>query len=311
VTKLNERPLVTVAMASFNSARTIRRAVDSVLGQDYSNIELLIFDAASKDETPAILQSLAASDSRIRLILREEQRSYLDAFAESLKKARGEFFCLLDGDDFMSPNWVGSLLERVRGSHFIGAFGRLLLTDLLDNVVTDLPSSFRTFRFGEIRSRNARLLAYVMAPENEGKVNLLYSLWRTDVIRQVGSWPSHGARNDDDYLFCLKMLNIGQVAYVEGPWICRTVPTASGSGRIGIDEIPILSQRFNCSPPHRKWSGWTFPPILQATRFTQSHRIGWLLSLALALRSALALSALPFRIWAVSSRRYRSIHDPK
>jgi glycosyltransferase involved in cell wall biosynthesis len=311
MTELGGSPLVTIGMATFNAEGTIRRAVDSVLSQTYSNFELLIFDAASKDETPAILQSLAASDSRIQLVLRGEQRPFVDAFAESLKKARGDFFCLLDGDDFISTDWVGSLIERVHGSHFIGAFGRLRLIDLLGNAVTDLPSSCRTYRFGEIRNRSARLLTYVMAPENEGKVNLLYSLWRTNIIRQVGSWPSHGERNDDDYLFCLKMLNLGQVAHVEGPWICRTVPTANGEGRIGVNEIPMLSQNFTCSPPHRKWAGWTFPPILQAARFTQSHRIGWLLSLALALRLSLAFSALPFRIWALSNRRFSTIHDPK
>jgi glycosyltransferase involved in cell wall biosynthesis len=237
--------------------------------------------------------------------LRDEQRPFVDAFAESLKKARGEFFCLLDGDDFISPDWVGSLLERVRGSHFIGAFGRLLLSDLLGNVVTDFPSSCRTYKFSEVRNRSTRLLAYVMAPENEGKVNLLYSLWRTDTIRQVGSWPANGERNDDDYLFCLKMLDIGQVAHVEGPWICRTVPSGSG-----VDEISMLSKHVKCSHPQRKWSYWTFPPIWQAARFAHSHQTGWLLSLALALRSALALSALPFRIWAVLNRRYGTIHDP-
>jgi len=311
VTDSSDAPLVTVGMASFNSARTIRRAVNSVLAQTYSNIELLIFDAASKDETPEILESLAKSDSRIRLTLRDEQRPFVEAFAESLEAARGEFFCLVDADDFISRDWISSLLTKVCGRHYIGAFGTILLIDLEDRLITGLPSSCQSYQFSTTENRILRLLAYVMEPENAGKVNLLYSLWRTESLRQVGAWPSQDERSDDDYLFCLKMLNIGQVAHVNGPWICRTIPAASGNLRIDPNDLPTFSEYVTCSPDLRKWSRWTFPPTKQFSRFASSNRIGWLLALAITVRIALAITALPYRVRTSISGRSRTVIDPK
>jgi cellulose synthase/poly-beta-1,6-N-acetylglucosamine synthase-like glycosyltransferase len=296
-------------MASFNSAKTIRRAVNSVLAQKFSNIELLIIDAASKDETPEILHALAKLDPRIRIILRDEQRSFVEAFSDSLEMAQGQFFCLVDADDFISQDWIGSLLERLSESQYIGAFGSILLIDPLNNFITELPSSCKSYRFSAIENRRIRLLAYVMEPENAGKVNLLYSLWRTDVLRQVGAWPSHCERIDDDYLFCLKMLAIGQVAHVHGPWICRTVPSAEGIGRFDLEGDCVMAQ-VKCRPAKRKWSRWTFPPIRQFARFAQSDRIGWILSFAIALRSVLALSALPFRAHNAVKRPSGAVSDP-
>lgn len=55
-------PLVSVGMPVYNGAKTLRRAMDSILGQDYSNFEFIISDNASTDETPEICREYAACE---------------------------------------------------------------------------------------------------------------------------------------------------------------------------------------------------------------------------------------------------------
>lgn len=293
---MTDQPLVTVCMASYNSARTIERAVTSILNQTHTNVELLVFDAASHDRTPAILRALEQSDPRIRITLRAKQQPFVDAFADGLEQAKGEFFCLLDADDFVSKNWISTLLSQIDLQRVIGTFGKLVLCDTEDNLITHLPSNCRTFAFTSITKSYSRVNRFIMTPENEGKVNMLYALWRTEIIRSVGTWSSQGERADDDYLFCLRMLARGPVACVDDAWICRTVPSVIGNFDLATENEFDEWAIFDCLPTRRRWSSWSFPPILQFARFMLCNPIGYLMLPTVSLRALLAITAFPLRL---------------
>jgi len=99
-------PLVSVILPTYNRAWIVNNAIDSVLGQDFSDFELIVVDDGSTDDTPALLQSYGA---RLRAI-RQENRGVSAARNAGIRAARGSLIALLDSDDEWLP---GKLIAQV------------------------------------------------------------------------------------------------------------------------------------------------------------------------------------------------------
>jgi glycosyltransferase involved in cell wall biosynthesis len=95
-------------MPVFNLARTVGRAIASVLHQTFGDFELVVSDNASTDGTEAICRQYAASDTRIRYVRHPTAMPAFDNFRFVLDTARGAYFMWLAADDYVSS----SLLEQ-------------------------------------------------------------------------------------------------------------------------------------------------------------------------------------------------------
>jgi len=100
-------PLVSVLLTSYNHSKFIENAINSVLTQDFSDYELLIWDDCSSDGSWELIQSF--SDSRIRKY-RSSQNTAGDFFDEALREARGELIAIHHSDDIWLP---GKLTKQV------------------------------------------------------------------------------------------------------------------------------------------------------------------------------------------------------
>jgi len=96
-------PLVTVIMTTYNSSRTVRGAIRSVLDQIHRNIQLIVIDDKSDDGTQDILLELASADDRISVILNDVNMGTYCAKNIGMGSARGEYVTFHDSDDFMHP----------------------------------------------------------------------------------------------------------------------------------------------------------------------------------------------------------------
>ena len=96
-------PLVSVLMTTFRTGLRAGVAIESILQQSYQNLELIVVDDASGDDTPDIVQAWAERDKRVKFIrLRCNGGTYL-AKSIGLKVARGEFITCHDSDDWSHP----------------------------------------------------------------------------------------------------------------------------------------------------------------------------------------------------------------
>jgi glycosyltransferase involved in cell wall biosynthesis len=105
-------PLVSVIIPVYNRAWCIRRAVESVLAQDYRPLELIVVDDGSSDDTPAVLDSIAreydarpkdgATEIALR-VLRQDNRGVSAARNLGIRNANGSWIALLDSDDEWLP----------------------------------------------------------------------------------------------------------------------------------------------------------------------------------------------------------------
>lgn len=94
-----QRELISVIMSAYNAAETIGYAARSILHQSYGNLELLICDDCSTDETPAVLAELA-QDPRVRLFRSTAQQGTYNIRNNLIREARGSYVTFQDSDDF-------------------------------------------------------------------------------------------------------------------------------------------------------------------------------------------------------------------
>lgn len=99
-------PLVSVVIPTHNRASLLQRAVDSVLSQSYGNLELIVVDDASSDDTPSVVAS--HDDDRVRYLSHAECRGGSAARNTGIRAGRGEFVGFLDDDDA----WLSGKLAR-------------------------------------------------------------------------------------------------------------------------------------------------------------------------------------------------------
>lgn len=103
---LGEAPRISVIMPNYNGARLISRSIDSVLGQTYGDLELLVVDDGSRDDSVAVVES--CTDTRVKL-LRQDHQGVCAARNLGIKQARGRYIAFLDSDD----TWAPHCLERL------------------------------------------------------------------------------------------------------------------------------------------------------------------------------------------------------
>ena len=99
-------PLVSVVVVNFNYGRFLRALLDSVAAQTYPNVECILVDNASTDETTAILDELGRENSPVAVIRRERNDGQTPASLDGLARARGAYVIFVDADDLLLPRCV-------------------------------------------------------------------------------------------------------------------------------------------------------------------------------------------------------------
>jgi succinoglycan biosynthesis protein ExoO len=100
---LDKPPRVTIAVANYNGGRFLEAALHSALAQTLSDIEVILVDDRSTDDSVARAQAVAAADPRLRVIVMDQNGGPGAARNRALDLARGEWFAVLDSDDLIHP----------------------------------------------------------------------------------------------------------------------------------------------------------------------------------------------------------------
>lgn len=143
-----DKPLVSVVMATFNEpACYITKSIESILNQSYSNLELLIADDSTRQETIDVIDNYAKKDNRIIVIRQQEKMGFVKALNEALKLVHGEFIARMDGDDISRKNRLELQVEYLQRFSNVDILGGAM--DII-NENEDIIS-FRNYPLGGIR----------------------------------------------------------------------------------------------------------------------------------------------------------------
>lgn len=125
-----DTPLISVILATYNGARYLREAIDSVLAQDFIDLELIIIDDASTDSTPEILLQYRTQDSRIKVVRNKQNLKLVSSLNKGIELAQWEYIARIDDDDIWSD--VTKLSQQLKKFEenaslaIIGTFGSII-----------------------------------------------------------------------------------------------------------------------------------------------------------------------------------------
>jgi glycosyltransferase involved in cell wall biosynthesis len=116
----NHQPMVSVIIPTYNDGGTICRAIDSTLNQTIDELEVVVVDDASTDDTQHILKRYESTD-RVSIIRHEVNRGGSAARNTGIEQARGEYIAFLDADDEFHPDKLAFQCAYLRTHPDIGA----------------------------------------------------------------------------------------------------------------------------------------------------------------------------------------------
>lgn len=220
-------PLVTIAVPTRNRAFLAGEAVRRALAQSYSNIEVLVSDNASTDDTLATLRSI--TDPRLRVLTSEQDIGNSANYAECIREAKGEFLLLVPDDDRISGTFVESCVGLINEDPGIQA----------------VVGAYGVFFAGESRSRPAILSRRLSTGIWDGSEVLkeflrghlsaimLSVVARTELLRD-GIWDSD-YQTADDVLAMGRILLSGRVGLLNEQCATLTIHNSSVSTCLGLD----------------------------------------------------------------------------
>lgn len=116
-------PLVSIIFASYNAEKYIEEAVDSIINQTYDNLEIIIVDDCSSDDTWKILEKYASKDNRIVLYRNQENSKLPFSLNFAIKKANGKYLARMDADDISLPIRIEEQVRFMETNEDIGICG--------------------------------------------------------------------------------------------------------------------------------------------------------------------------------------------
>jgi glycosyltransferase involved in cell wall biosynthesis len=171
---------VSIGVPVYNGERFIRRAIESVLSQTFTDLELIISDNASVDGTQEICEHFAASDDRVRYSRQPTNVGALGNFAAVLSMSRSRYFSWLAHDDYYLRNDHVNLLvnELDRGTALAFPDTDIVVIDREGHVVSR-TEAFMGDVFSDIRSPRALRKAILRAPSFP-----LYGMYNRAVLQK-------------------------------------------------------------------------------------------------------------------------------
>lgn len=109
---MREQPLVSIIVPVYNVSAYLEEALDSLISQTYKNIEIIIIDDGSKDNSGKICDEYAAKDNRIKLI-HKENGGLSAARNTALEIFSGDYITYVDSDDAVVPSYVETMLNTI------------------------------------------------------------------------------------------------------------------------------------------------------------------------------------------------------
>ena len=196
-------PLVDVVIPVFNGERTIRRAVESVLGQSYRHLHLIVVDDGSSDGTREVLGEV--EDPRLTVVTRAHAGVSATRNA-GITAGSGDFVVFLDSDDECDARWLDVLVGLTDAAALVGCAGRIQQEGRPDRVKAP-------------------------EPDDDGRVGPVFLaglfLVRRDILEQTGGYDPLLARSENTDL----------------GFRVTDVVTAGGEGVAVTDEILVTIRR--------------------------------------------------------------------
>ena len=214
---LSMNPKISVVIPTYNREDKVRKAIESVLAQSVTDLEVIVVDDGSTDNTGRILDEVFRD--RIRYYAQANQGASI-ARNKGIAEARGEWIAFLDSDDLWEKEKLELQLEAIArfGSQCGGCYTDVRFMNYPETR-TFFQLAERSYRHEELTGINPNVLELLVKPGGAGMLICLSSLLaRADMLRKTGGFdPRLPYSQDSEFMFRLAMLT--NFCYVNRPLV--------------------------------------------------------------------------------------------
>ena len=199
-----------VLLPTRNGGKYLESCIESVLSQDYKDMELIVFDNANTDNTVEVVNSYS-NDKRLKYYRIDSVVSVTDNWNNALKKSSGDYVLMMGDDDFLLPGYFDTLDKTIKENDFpdgISYFGySFMYPDAVDNTVGYYSDPHYDYEkklidSGKTTKNQLKSIVYDMFKfKNRVPLNTLPHIWSRKVINRVDGelfrppYPDHFALN--------------------------------------------------------------------------------------------------------------------
>ena len=108
--------MISIIVPMYNACKTIERCLRSIMNQSFPDLEIIVIDDGSVDESQTIVKELAQKDDRIRYF-RQENGGVSSARNHGIDESTGEYICFVDSDDAVTENYIALLYNSIHEKH--------------------------------------------------------------------------------------------------------------------------------------------------------------------------------------------------
>lgn len=221
------KPKVSLITVSYNSEKTIRDTIESVLSQNHEAIEYIIIDGGSTDSTLEIINSYK---DRIKIVVSEPDQGIYDAMNKGVRLSSGDIIGVINSDDFY-PNKevISSVVEK-----FIQNPSSMLVLGAIDFVKTsDINTSVRKFT---TRYFTPKLMRFGIMPPHPA------AFIKKSAYLKVGEYKL-GYKIAADFDLLLRMLKVNRLPFSKLNQVCVRM-RLGGVSTEGVTSFQVISREL-------------------------------------------------------------------
>lgn len=152
---------IDILMATYNGEKYLKKQIDSILNQTYSNIRLIISDDCSTDRTREIIKEYEKKDKRVNIYYQENNLGYIKNFEFLLTKVESNIYMLSDQDDIWLPNKVENTYNFLQKQNADMVFTDLIVVDEKEEVINKSFNNLMNLTQKINKTINSREIVYL------------------------------------------------------------------------------------------------------------------------------------------------------
>lgn len=185
--------LVSVIMPIYGVENYLRKSIDSIIGQTYHNLQIILVDDGSNDSCPEICDEYALKDKRVTVI-HKKNGGQAEARNFGLEVAKGDYIYFIDSDDFAEKNAIEYLMNIARNTNADVVIADIVVINENENVIN---YDSRQYMFDDLCSFSSREAAAAFADLDWGPWNKLYA---REIFRNI-RFPVGRIHEDEAIMF--------------------------------------------------------------------------------------------------------------
>lgn len=226
---------LSIGIPTFNRANCIERAIDSALNQESINVEVIVSDNCSSDDTSNVLKKYR-SNARVKYLRNSFNLGPVSNYNRCLEKASGLYFMILGDDDWLSANYGHVLIQTLKGEDDVFVGKCTALTPAGTIVHESLDSPF------QLTGKDAYFQIIGRSPMVARHAWFMLAA-KTSTLRKCGGFPNTEAGQHSDNMLLLKLLLQRRICY--DPRAVNFYSVYPGSyGNRNVSSVAIAALQF-------------------------------------------------------------------